>query len=86
MSLKTFLERENTWAQLMKRQPLTLVTPAERQQIAHRIDSQLSPENLTCDGELSRAQVNARYRQLTLAARQLLALDPLIKFSEYSEY
>jgi hypothetical protein len=86
MSLKTFLERENTWAQLMKRQPLTLATPAERQQIADRIDSQLSPENLTCDGELSRAQVNARYRQLTLAARQLLALDPLIKFSEYSEY
>lgn len=86
MSLKTFLERENTWAQLMKRQPLTLATPAERQQIAHRIDSQLSPENLTCDGELSRAQVNARYRQLTLAARQLLALDPLIKFSEYSEH
>jgi len=26
---------------------------------------QLSPENLTCDGELSNAQVRIRYRELT---------------------
>lgn len=26
--------------------------------------SQLSPENLSCDGELSRAKINARYRKL----------------------
>ena len=29
-----------------------------------RLACQLSPENLTCDGELSNAQVRIRYRQL----------------------
>ena len=28
---------------------------------------QLSPENLSCDGELSNAQTNQRYRQALLA-------------------
>ena len=27
--------------------------------------SRLSPENLSCDGEISRAQVNAKFRKLT---------------------
>jgi hypothetical protein len=46
-----------------------------RKRVAQSIDSELSPENLTCDGELPRSQVNARYRQLTAAARELIALD-----------
>ena len=33
---------------------------------------QLSPENLTCDGELSNAQVNKRYKNLKL---QWMALE-----------
>jgi hypothetical protein len=49
------------------------------------IDSALSPENLTCDGELPRSQVNRRYRELMTAARQLKQLDPAIKFYEYED-
>jgi len=44
----------------------------------------LSPENLTCDGELPRSQVQARYRQLTAAARELKQLDPSVKFYEFA--
>ena len=55
------------------------------QAIADSIDMELSPENLSCDGELPRSQVQARYRALTRAAAQLLQLDPSVKFYEYSE-
>jgi hypothetical protein len=36
------------------------------------IDAKLSPENLSCDGELSIAQTRARYRALTAAAQARL--------------
>jgi hypothetical protein len=42
------------------------------------IDSSLSPENLTCDGELPRAEVNRRYKELTGAAKDLIKLDPSV--------
>jgi hypothetical protein len=61
---------------------LSLQNAQDRQAIANMIDSELSPENLSCDGELSRSQVNARYRQLTSVAKQLLKLDPSVKIYE----
>ena len=33
--------------------------------------SRLSPENISCDGEISRTQVNARYRQIMKEWKQL---------------
>jgi hypothetical protein len=42
------------------------------------IDSSLSPENLTCDGELPRTEVNRRYKELTGAAKDLIKLDPSV--------
>ena len=47
------------------------------------IDSALSPENLTCDGELPRAEVQRRYKELMTAAKQLKKYDPEVKFYEY---
>ena len=62
---------------------LTLTTSVGRQMIADRIDSALSPENLSCDGELSRTETNHRYRTLTTVAQQLLKLDPSLKMYEF---
>jgi hypothetical protein len=62
---------------------LSLLRAQDRQTIAERIDSQLSPEWLTCDGELGRAEVDRRYRNLTRCAEQLLSIDPNVKFYEY---
>jgi hypothetical protein len=56
----------------------------DRQAIADSIDSDLSPENLTCDGELPRGQVQQRYRFLTRCAEELLSIDPAVKFYEYN--
>jgi hypothetical protein len=49
------------------------------------IDAALSPENLTCDGELPRAEVNRRYKELVTAAKQLKQLDPAVTFYEWEE-
>jgi hypothetical protein len=56
-----------------------------RQRVAGCIDLALSPENLSCDGELPIKVINARYRMLTAAARQLIKLDSSVKFCEYME-
>lgn len=81
--LKAFVDRENQFAAVIKKRPLDLNSAADRQTIARMIDSRLSPENLSCDGELSRAETNRRYRDLSRCAEQLLRLDPAVKFYEY---
>jgi hypothetical protein len=75
-NLRQYVEQKNRWNALFKGSTLSLQSAQDRQRIAQMIDSDLSPEHLTCDGELSRAEVNRRYRELTAAARQLIELDP----------
>ena len=81
-TLTTYLDQKNSFAKIFGRRALSLQNAQDRQAIANMIDSELSPENLSCDGELSRGQVNARYRHLTSVAKQLLKLDPSVKVYE----
>jgi hypothetical protein len=53
-----------------------VATAQGRERVAKMIDAKLSPENLSCDGELPMSQVRARYRALTSAAQDLVRLDP----------
>ena len=75
-ALNAYIAQQNAWGKIWGKKPLSLDTVADRKCIAENIDSALSPENLSCDGELPRAEVNRRYRELTSAARDLLKLDP----------
>ena len=81
-SLRAYVDQKNRWNAIFKGRQLDVDNPADRQAIADMIDSDLSPENLCCDGELPRSQVQAKYRQLQAAARDLLKLDPSVKFYE----
>jgi hypothetical protein len=81
--LKEFVDRENKWSSIFGSPALSLSSAADRKKIANKIDACLSPENLTCDGELTRAQVSAKYRFLNKAAEQLLKLDPSVEIHEY---
>jgi hypothetical protein len=81
MSLTAYVDRKNSFAKIFGSRQLSLQNATDRQAIADSIDSDLSPENLTCDGELSRSQVQARYKTLTKAAKELQKLDPSVKFS-----
>jgi hypothetical protein len=83
-TLEAFVDQENSWGKVFGKKPLSLLNAKDRQEIAGRIDSRLSPENLSCDGELSRAETNRRYRNLTRCAEQLLSIDPAVKFYEYA--
>jgi hypothetical protein len=81
-ALTTFIDNKNRYAALFKGQrtePLYEVqTAAGRKRVAEMIDCALSPENLSCDGELPRAEVNRRYKELTSAAKDLIRLDPSV--------
>ena len=82
-ALENFLKQKNHWNSFFKGPQYSLNSAAERQAVADMIDAALSPENLTCDGELSRTEVNRRYKELMTAAKQLKQLDPSVKFYEY---
>ena len=84
MSLATYVDRKNSFAKIFGSRQLSLQNAVDRQAIADSIDADLSPENLTCDGELSRSQVQARYKTLTKAAKELQKLDPSVKFYEFA--
>ena len=83
-ALQDYVAEKNRWNKIFgMTQPFDLNEPSDRKQIARMIDSELSPENLTCDGELSRSEVQRRYNRLTRVAEQLKRLDPTVEFYEY---
>ena len=77
--LNAYVKRRNDWRAIFDDKPLSLKSPFDRQIIAGNLDSDLSPENLTCDGELAGNQVRARYTLLSKALAQLKKLDPSVK-------
>ena len=82
-ALQEFVAQKNHWNSFFKGPQYNLNSAKDRQALADMIDASLSPENLTCDGELPRAEVNRRYKELMTAAKQLKKLDPAVKFYEY---
>ncbi len=81
-----FVQQKNDWYALFNKNPnyLDLDKPADRQRLANIIDSELSPENLTCDGELRGDQVRARRNRLVAVAKELQKFDPAVKFYEFN--
>ena len=77
-ALTAYIEQRNRWNAIFKGEQYEIQTAQGRRRLAESIDAALSPENLSCDGELSRAEVNRRYRELTAAARDLVKLDPSV--------
>ena len=79
-ALNALIKQENDWASLFNSKFVAyeVATAQGRKRVAEMIDAKLSPENLSCDGELPIAQVRARYRALTSAAQDLVKLDPSV--------
>ena len=81
--LKKYVEEKNTWQILFSgTKLLTLDTAQGRKAIAEQLDCDLSPENLHCDGEISQAQAQRKYRTLSKVAEQLIKLDPTATVEE----
>jgi len=82
-ALQAYIDQKNRWNSMFKGKQYEIQTAKGRQEVANSLDADLSPENLTCDGELPRSQVQAKYRKLSLAAKELQKLDPSVKFYEF---
>jgi hypothetical protein len=82
-NLEQYVEQKNSWGKIFGQQPLSLLNAKDRQKIADSLDSDLSPENLTCDGELRGSAVQQKYRYLTRCAEELLSIDSSVKFYEF---
>ena len=83
-TIEQYVDQKNAWGKIFGSKPLSLLNAADRQKIAASLDSDLSPENLTCDGEIRGAQLQAKYRYLTRAAAELKSIDPSVTFYEYN--
>ena len=82
-ALTAYVDQKNRWNSIFKGKQYEFQTKSGRQEIANMLDADLSPENLSCDGELSRTHINARYKSLTKAAQELMQLDPSVKMYEF---
>lgn len=83
-ALQAYVDQKNKWAALFKGQQFEFKTAKGRQRIADSIDCDLSPENLTCDGELDGFQIRSKAQKLHRAATELKALDPSVKMYEFA--
>ena len=81
-NLKAYVETQNKWAAMFKGQQFDLKSAASRQRLAEHIDCALSPENLTCDGEVRGAALQNKLKALTRVARELKELDPSVNIYE----
>jgi hypothetical protein len=81
-TLEQYVENKNKWRAVFNQAPLSLLNAKDRQAIADGIDGEMSPENLTCDGELPASVVRAKMRNLTRCAEELLSIDPSVTFYE----
>jgi hypothetical protein len=81
-ALNDYVEGRNSIRAIFKQRPLNLDNARDRQRLADDISSALSPENLTCDGELPRSVVQKKWRMLTQVRQQLERLDPQVAFYE----
>ena len=83
-TLERYVESKNQWRAMFGNAPWSLLNSTDRQRIAETIEAELSPENLTCDGELSATQVRRRYQMLHRAAQELVSIDPNVQFYDYA--
>jgi hypothetical protein len=81
-ALNEYVAQRNSIRALFKQRPLSLADAGDRQKLADDISCSLSPENLTCDGELPRSVVEKKWRMLTQVRQQLERLDPQVAFYE----
>jgi hypothetical protein len=81
-ALNEYVAQKNAWIKIFGSPAMSLSNAADRKKIAQHIDTELSPENLHCDGEISHAQAMAKYRKLATVAKQLQKLDPTVTIYE----
>ena len=90
-NLAQYIEQKNTWAIFFKSPIYDVKNLSERdcQNLYDSLDNDLSPENLTCDGERSGGQVKQFARFYNAAAKELVTIiranNYTIPYSDFRE-
>ena len=82
-ALQAYVDQKNKWNAIFNGKQYEITSKFGRQEVAGMLDADLSPENLTCDGELSRSQIRAKHSALTAAATELVRMDPSVRIYEF---
>ena len=71
-NLKAYVESKNQWNAIFGTPAMTFpLSQANANDLMNSIGSELSPENLHCDGEASITHVRAKVKQLNTVTKQL---------------
>lgn len=81
-NIERYVEQKNAWGKIFGSKPLSLLNAKDRQAIANSLDADLSPENLTCDGEVRGQALVTKQRYLFRCAEELVSIDPSVTFYE----
>lgn len=79
-SLQNFLNGINSFNKATNKPELSLAKPEDVKELADRLSCLLSPEVLTCDGELSSTEVNKKMKYYQEIADGLWDIDPSLTF------
>ena len=82
-AIEQYVAQKNTWRAIFKDRPLSLLVQADRVRIAHSLEADLSPENLTCDGEVRGAALRQKAAYLNRCVEELFSIDPTLTSLEY---
>jgi hypothetical protein len=71
-NLEAYVEQKNAWNKIFSIEAIRFpLSQANANELMNMVASELSPENLHCDGEASISHVRAKHKQLTTVQREL---------------
>jgi len=85
-TLQAYIEQKNRWNALFKGEQFEVKSASGRRRVAQSLDADLSPENLTCDGEVRGVELRKKQDYLNQCVTELIQLDPAVKESFYEYY
>ena len=74
-TIEKYVQQKNEWNSIFGNKKLSLQNTSDRQRIADMLESDLSPENMSCDGEIRGQALQQKFRFLSRAAKELLSID-----------
>ena len=74
-TLHQYIAQHNSWNAIFDSAHVDIdiktITEAQARTLINKLDAEMSPENLHCDGEISHSQAQAKYRFYKLVADEL---------------
>ena len=71
-TLTKYIDDMNRWNAIFSIAPVNMpLSQADAEKLSDKLAGELSPENLHCDGEISRAEAQRKYNHLHTVLKQL---------------